>query len=67
MNDYYLPQIDSQKLEFPNPKNAIDEGLLARGGDLSDFYLHTKVGFSQGLIQMTPYFGGLQTLDLLCI
>jgi len=24
MNDYYLPQINSQKLEFPNPKNAID-------------------------------------------
>jgi leucyl/phenylalanyl-tRNA--protein transferase len=35
MNDYYLPQINSQKLEFPNPKNAIDEGLLAWGGDLS--------------------------------
>jgi len=33
--DYYIPPLNEKHLEFPNPRLASDEGLLAYGGDLS--------------------------------
>ena len=34
-DDYYIPQLRSSSHEFPNPREASEEGLLAFGGDLN--------------------------------
>ena len=55
-------------LEFPNTEEAIDEGLLAIGGNISQetsvslFQRHISLVFRK----MNLYYGGRLTRDLYC-
>jgi len=50
-DDYVIPPLNSDPTQFPDPRMAADEGLLAYGGDLSSQRLLTA--YQKGIF---PWF-----------
>jgi leucyl/phenylalanyl-tRNA--protein transferase len=51
-DNFYIPPLNKDSLDFPNPREAYEDGLLAYGGDLSSERL--LVAYKKGIF---PWYG----------